>query len=60
MTSCKEDYSFFGFYYSDDQGCYFCNTSLFGDQVASGIGSAIAAIGIILMIIMGKRLKDQQ
>ncbi len=65
MISCKGDNSYFGnvILYYDDQGCYVCNTSLYGDQVASGIGSFIAAIGIILMItmiIMIKRLKDQQ
>ncbi len=54
-VSCYGGYyallSFFNFFYNDNEGCYFCDTSLYAGKVATGIGSAITAVGVILIII---------
>lgn len=62
LLSCNaKDITYTGslIFYSDDQGCYVCNTSLYGDKVTTAIGSIITFIGIIL-IILGKKLKFKQ
>ena len=44
-------FNVFNFYFSDNQGCYFCDTTLYANKVATGIASAITGIGVILIII---------